>query len=84
LARNVAATLGIKTIGARGYVSEINEGGKGSGVFQAAEHDGVSFDNIQFIMFVPIKVKVTQTVKHNATMLGFQMPWYDNSKTEKN
>lgn len=83
LARNTAQNLGITTIGARGFVSEINENGKGTGVFSVGPYHDTEYDNMQFIKFVPVQVKVTQTVKHNATFLGIKLPWYDDSKTEK-
>jgi RHS repeat-associated protein len=83
LARNTAQSLGITTIGARGFVSEINENGKGTGVFSVGPYHDTEYDNMQFIKFVPVQVKVTQTVKHNATFLGIKLPWYDDSKTEK-
>lgn len=73
IARNIALTLGIKTIGARGYVSPVEKNNKETGSIWAGAFHGVSFSNMGFILFEPIKTTTTKIVP--MTIWGIPIPF---------
>jgi hypothetical protein len=84
LARNVAGSLGIKTIGAKGYVSPVLKDGKETGELSAGPFHNVSYNGMGFYLFEP--VKVTKTVETFKTFLGIRIPFTERevkvTKTE--
>ncbi|MFN0290482.1 RHS repeat domain-containing protein [Pedobacter helvus] len=81
LARNVAGSLGIKTIGARGFVSPLHDrNGNETGVQEAGPYNGVSYENMGFVLFEPI---TTTTVKKvNKTIMGISIPFTEKEIKE--
>ena len=73
IARNIALTLGIKTIGARGYVSPVIKNNMETGSISAGTFHGVSFSDMGFLLFEPIKTTTTRIVP--MTIWGIPIPF---------